>query len=135
MIYGPGMLESGITFDYGQLVLDCEIARMIKHTVQGFPVTDDSLALDVIKEIGPGGHFLMHQHTFDRMRTQSQPEIIDRKSRGAWEKAGGTTAYERAIQKARWILENHKPEPLPDDVLGTIRSIVVETEKEMGVKA
>jgi trimethylamine--corrinoid protein Co-methyltransferase len=58
MIYGSGMLESGITFDYGQLVLDCEMARMIKHTVQGFPVTDDSLALDVIKEIGPGGHFL-----------------------------------------------------------------------------
>jgi len=135
MIYGSGMLESGITFDYGQLVMDCEIARMIKHTVQGFEVTDDSLALDVIKEIGPGGHFLMHQHTFDRMRTQSRPEIIDRRSRSVWEAAGATTAYERATEKARWILENHEPEPLPDDVLARIRSIVVETEKEMGVKA
>ena len=135
MIYGSGMLESGITFDYGQLVLDCEIARMIKHTVQGFQVTDDSLALDVIKEIGPGGHFLMHQHTFDRMKTQSQPEIIDRRARDVWEAAGATTAYERAVKKAQWILENHKPEPLPDDVLATIRSIVVETEKEMGVKS
>jgi len=135
MIYGSGMLESGITFDYGQLVLDCEIARMIKHTVQGFQVTDDSLALDVIKEVGPGGHFLMHQHTFDRMKTQSQPEIIDRRARDVWEAAGATTAYERAVKKAQWILENHKPEPLPDDVLATIRSIVVETEKEMGVKS
>ena len=135
MIYGLGMLESGITFDYGQLVLDCEMARMIKHTVQGFPVTDDSLALDVIKEIGPGGHFLMHQHTFDLMRTQSQPEIIDRRARDVWETAGATTAYERAIEKARWILENHEPEPLPDDVLAMIRSIVVETEKELGVKS
>jgi len=135
MIYGSGMLESGITFDYGQLVLDCEIARMIKHTIQGFEVTDDSLALDVIKEIGPGGHFLMHEHTFDRMRTQSQPEIIDRRSRSVWEAAGATTAYERATEKAKWILENHKPEPLPDDVLAKIRSIVVETEKEMGVKS
>ena len=135
MIYGSGMLESGITFDYGQLVLDCEIARMIKHTIQGFQVTDDSLALDVIKEIGPGGHFLMHQHTFDRMRTQSRPEIIDRRSRDVWETAGATTAYERATKKAQWILENHKPEPLSDDVLAIIRSIVVETEKEMGVKS
>ncbi|MCP4451947.1 MAG: Trimethylamine methyltransferase MttB, partial [Planctomycetes bacterium] len=41
MIYGPGMLESGITFDFGQLVLDCEFARMIKHTVMGMPVTDE----------------------------------------------------------------------------------------------
>jgi len=135
MIYGSGMLESGITFDYGQLVLDCEIARMIKFVVQGFQVTDDSLALDVIKEIGPGGHFLKHRHTLDHMRAQSRPEIIDRRSRGAWEAAGATTAYERATRKARWILENHKPEPLPDDVLATIRSIVVETEREMGVKS
>ncbi len=135
MIYGSGMLESGITFDYGQLVLDCEMARMIKHTVQGFQVTDDSLALDVIKEIGPGGHFLMHQHTFDLMKTQSRPEIIDRRSRDVWETAGATTAYERATKKARWILENHKPEPLSDDVLAIVRSIVVETEKELGVKS
>ena len=129
------MLESGITFDFGQLVLDCEFVRMIKHTVQGFRVTDDTLALDVIKEIGPGGHFLMHQHTFDRMKTQSQPEIIDRRARDVWEAAGATTAYERALEKARWILENHKPDPLPDDVLAKVRSIVVETEKEMGVKS
>jgi trimethylamine--corrinoid protein Co-methyltransferase len=135
MIYGSGMLESGITFDYGQLVLDCEMARMIKHTVQGFQVTDDSLALDVIKEIGPGGHFLMHQHTFDLMKTQSRPEIIDRRSRDVWETAGATTAYERATKKAQWILENHKPEPLSDDVLAIVRSIVVETEKELGVKS
>ena len=135
MIYGSGMLESGITFDYGQLVMDCEIARMIKYVVQGIEVTDDSLALDVIKEIGPGGHFLMHQHTFDLMKTQSQPEIIDRRARDVWQAAGATTAYERAVKKAQWILENHEPEPLPDDVLKTIRSIVVETEKEMGVKS
>jgi len=133
MIFGSGMLESGITFDYGQLVLDCEFARMIKHTVQGIPVSDETLALDVIKEIGPGGHFLMHKHTLQGMRSQSKPEIIDRKTREIWEKKGATTAYERAIEKARWIMENHKPEPLPDDVLTKIRSIVEETEKEMGI--
>jgi trimethylamine--corrinoid protein Co-methyltransferase len=77
----------------------------------------------------------MHQHTFDLMKTQSQPEIIDRRARDVWEAAGATTAYERAVKKAQWILENHKPEPLPDEVLATIRSIVVETEKELGVKS
>ena len=133
MIYGLGMLESGITFDFGQLVLDCEFARMIKHTVQGFRVTDDTLALDVIKEIGPGGHYLMHDHTLQGMRGQSQPELIDRQTRGVWEKAGATTAYERAVAKAKWILENHTPDPLPADVLDKIRAIIVDTEKEMGI--
>jgi trimethylamine--corrinoid protein Co-methyltransferase len=134
MMYGLGMLESGITFDYGQLILDCEFARMIKHTVYGIPVSDETLALDVIKEIGPGGHFLMHKHTLGGMRSQSKPEIIDRKSREAWEKTGSTSAYDRAIAKARWIMENHHMDPLPQDVLDKIRSIVEETEKEMGIQ-
>ncbi len=135
MIYGSGMLESGITFDYGQLVLDCEFARMIKHTVLGVPVNDETLAIDPIKEIGPGGDYLMHKHTFKHMRDQSQPELIDRKMRGTWEKSGATTAYDRAMEKVRYILENHTPAQLSDDVLAKIRSIVVETEKEMGIKS
>ena len=133
MIYGPGMLESGITFDFGQLVLDCEFVRMIKHTIQGIPVNDDTLAIDPIKEIGSGGDFLMHPHTFKYMRQQSKPDLIDRRVRGTWEKAGATTAYERALKKVRYILENHEPEPLPKEVLAKIRAIVTEAEKQMGI--
>ncbi len=124
MIYGLGMLESGITFDYGQLILDCEFARMIKHTVMGIPVNDETLAVDAVKETGAGGDFLMHPHTYKWMRNQSVPEIIDRKMRRAWEKAGADTAYERAMIKVRTILENHFPTPLPEDVLKKLHSIV-----------
>jgi trimethylamine---corrinoid protein Co-methyltransferase len=134
MIYGLGMLESGITFDYGQLVLDCEFARMIKFTVQGIPVNEETLAVDAIKEIGPGRDFLMHPTTFKGMRNQSKPEIIDRRMRSSWETAGATSAYERALQKARWILANHQPEPLPETVLNTIRDIVLQAETEFGTK-
>jgi trimethylamine--corrinoid protein Co-methyltransferase len=131
MIYGLGMLESGITFDYGQLVLDCEFARMIKFTVQGIPVNDETLAVNAIKEIGPGRDFLMHPTTIKHMREQSRPEIIDRRMRGVWEAAGATSAYERALEKARWILANHRPDPLPDEVLNAIRNIVEQTEAEL----
>ncbi len=124
MIYGLGMLESGITFDYGQLILDCEFARMIKHTVMGIPVNDETLAVDAVKETGAGGDFLMHPHTYKWMRNQSVPEIIDRKMRRTWEKAGAATAYERAMIKVRTILENHLPTPLPEDVLKKLHSIV-----------
>jgi trimethylamine--corrinoid protein Co-methyltransferase len=134
MIYGLGMLESGITFDYGQLVLDCEFARMIKFTVQGIPVNDETLAVDAIKEIGPGRDFLMHPTTFKGMRNQSTPEVIDRKMRGVWAAAGATTAYERAMEKARWILDNHHPRPLPDEVLARIRGIVEQAEAELGIQ-
>lgn len=132
MIYGPGMLESGITFDFGQLVLDCEFARMIKHTIQGVSVDDETLAIDPIKEVGPGRDFLMHGHTFKWMKSQSKPELIDRRMRDSWEKAGATTAYDRAMEKVRYILENHNPEPLSDQVLEKIQSIVDQAEKETG---
>ena len=132
MIYGLGMLESGITFDYGQLVLDCEMARMINFTVHGIPVNDDTLAVDVIKEIGPGRDFLMHPHTYDGMKGQSRPEIIDRRTRAPWQEDGATTAYARAVEKARWILANHQPDPLPQEVLAKIRAIVEEAERELG---
>jgi trimethylamine--corrinoid protein Co-methyltransferase len=133
MIYGLGMLESGITFDFGQLVLDAEFARMIKHVVKGIPVDDETLAVNVIKETGPFGDFLCHKHTLQRMRSQSQPEFIDRTMREAWEKKGSKSAYQKAIEKVKHILQNHKPEPLPQDVLDKIHAIVIETEKEMGI--
>ena len=133
MIYGLGMLESGITFDFGQLVLDAEFARMIKHTVKGVPVDDETLAVDVIREVGAFGDFLVHKHTVKRMRTQSQPEFIDRTMRETWERKGSLQAHQKAMLKVKHILETHKPEPLPRDVRDKIRAIVVETEKELGI--
>jgi trimethylamine--corrinoid protein Co-methyltransferase len=133
LIYGLGMIEMGMTIDYGQLVMDNEFARMIKYTVQGIPVNDETLAVDVINEIGIGKDFLSHDSTYKHMRSQSHPELIDRKMREDWVQAGSTDIYQRAMEQARFILENHKPDPLPEDVLSTIRSIVEEAEADLGV--
>jgi len=125
------MLESGITFDFAQLVIDNEFAKMIKHTLKGFKVSKEALAADVIKEVGPAKDFLAHNHTLKHMRSQSQPELIDRKGIEDWSAAGGTDIYARAAEKAKKILENHKPEPLMDAVSIKIRSIITETENEL----
>jgi len=71
LIYGPGMLESGITFDYAQLVLDSEFIRMIKHVIGGFAVDGESLAVDVIKSVGMSGDFLSQRHTLEHMHRRS----------------------------------------------------------------
>jgi len=132
LIYGPGMLESGITFDVAQLVLDNEFARMIKQTVRGFTVDDESLAVDVIKSVGPSKDFLAREHTLKHMRTHSRPELIDRNEMETWHASGATDSYQRALEKARDILQNHKPEPLPEKVQTEMRSIITETEGELG---
>ena len=133
LIYGPGMLESGITFDFGQLVMDNEFARMIKHTINGFSIDAESLAVGIIGEVGPAKDFLMHDHTFRHMRSQSKPDLIDRKGMEEWKASGGKDIYLRATQAARSILDSHKPEPLPDDVAAQLKSIIADTEGELGV--
>lgn len=133
LIYGLGMIEMGMTIDYGQMVMDNEFARMIKYVVQGIPVNDETLAVDVIHEIGVGKDFLSHENTYRHMRSQSQPKLIDRRTREDWEVAGRTDIYERAMEEVRYILENHKPDPLPDGAAEKIRSIVEESEAELGV--
>jgi trimethylamine--corrinoid protein Co-methyltransferase len=127
------MIEMGMTIDFGQLVMDNEFARMIKFILQGIPVDDQMLAVDVIHEIGVGKDFLSHDSTFNHMRSQSEPKLIDRRMREDWEASGSTDIYQRALEKARHILETHKPEPLPDDVLASIRSIVEGAEEELGI--
>jgi trimethylamine--corrinoid protein Co-methyltransferase len=133
LIYGLGMLESGVTIDYAQLVMDAEFARMIKYCVPGIPVTDETLSVDVIAEVGPFSDFLSHDDTYRGMRGQSQSKFIDRRVREEWAAAGSTTMYDRSLAEARRILETHVPESLPDEVAAKLKSIIEAAEKELGV--
>jgi len=135
LIYGPGMLESGITFDFAQLVLDNEFVAMIKHTIRGITVDDESLAVDVIKAVGPSKNFLGEKHTLEHMQIHSQPQFLDRNRLEKWQATGAVDSYTKAAEKTRDILQNHKPEPLPDKVLADMQSIIKETEEELGIKS
>jgi len=134
LIYGLGMLESGVTIDYAQLVMDAEFARMVKYCVPGIPVTDETLSVDVIAEVGPFSDFLSHDDTLKGMRGQSRSKFIDRRVREEWTAAGATTLYDRSLAEARRILETHQPAPLSDEVAAELRSIVEGAERELGVK-
>ena len=135
VIYGMGMLEMGITMSYEQLLIDEEIVRMIRRILQGIPVNKETIALDVIKEVGPNGNYLSHKHTLKNMRKEiSFTNLINRKMRSNWEQSGSKDISKVANEKAVEILKNHKPIPLPDDVRKRIRDIVEEGEAEAAGK-
>lgn len=124
-----------MTMDYAQLVMDNEIARMIKQAVGGIDVTDEDLAVDVIKQVGAAGEFVSHEHTFHHFRrVQSTTRLIDRRMREAWLADGAKDFTQRAYEQAIDILENYKPDPLPAGAAETFRAIIEEAEKEYGVK-
>jgi len=133
VIYGLGMLEMGITFDLTQLVIDNEIAEMIKYTLKGIPVNDETLAVDIIKEMGIGKDYLSHESTYQHMAFKSRAELMDRRMRVDWEADGSKDLYQRAHDKMIDILETYEPPPLSDSVRQDIREIVDEAEKEQGV--
>jgi trimethylamine--corrinoid protein Co-methyltransferase len=132
LIYGAGMLDSGLIFSYAQLVIDNDIFKMIRKVMQGLHVDEENLAVDIIKSVGPGGDFLMQAHTMKYMRTlPSTPNLIERDNRENWLASGGKGFAERAAERAAEILANHKPVPLSDDAKSAIRSIVEESDAEM----
>ena len=132
LIYGAGMLDSGLIFSYAQLVIDNDIFKMIRKMMQGVLVDDENLAVDIIKSVGPGGDFLMQEHTMKYMRTlPSAPNLIERNNRENWLASGGKGLAERAAERAAEILANHTPEPLSDDAKSALRKIVEESEAEM----
>ena len=131
LIYGAGMLDSGLIFSYTQLVIDNDIFKMVRKVMQGIVVDDENLAVDVIKAVGPGGDHLMQPHTMKYMRTlPSNPSIIERGNYERWKRKGGKEMAEVAAERAAEILEKHKPLPLADEAKSALRSIVEEATAE-----
>ncbi len=133
LIYGAGMIESGMTFDYGQMVMDADFIKMIKFAVGGIPVNDDTLSVELIKEVGQFKDYLAHENTYDHMRMYPQPRLMDRRMREDWEASGSKDMYTKAMEFAREILKTHKPDPLSDHILAELRAIVQGAEEELGV--
>jgi len=135
MIYGLGMIELGMTLDFAQLVVDNEMAKMVRQVVGGILVNDETLAVDVIRKVGAGGHFLMEEHTMQHMKAvQSQSKLFDRAPRTAWAEKGSKDLATRAVEEVRAILANHRPQPLPPGVARTLREIIAAADEEWGTK-
>lgn len=132
VVYGAGCLESGLTFDYAKMMMDAEMIRNIYQVIRGIPVNDETIALDVMQEVGPGGEYMTHMHTFQHMKGLSQSQLFDRRNRAAWlESSGGKDLTERAYEAAKKVLETHKPVPLRQGAAEAMKSIIDDYEAEL----
>jgi trimethylamine---corrinoid protein Co-methyltransferase len=111
MLLGAGLLYGSRIWSYEQLLMDCEIYNIIRMMMSGIPVDEETLALEAIRSVGPGGHFLAQKHTRRHMRELWSPRLIDRRSYDDWEnqRAG---ARQAARQRAQEILSTHHPDML-----------------------
>ena len=142
MIYGVGMLDSALAWDYASALLQNEFLDMILKVVNGIQVSEKNIAYDVIKDVGPAGEFITHDHTFDNFKKMSRPTLMNRDNRENWEAAGSPDIVELAYEKSMDIINNYKPEPCSVEVQKELDKIYAEFEaavaerkaKEAGVK-
>jgi trimethylamine--corrinoid protein Co-methyltransferase len=104
--HAAGMLESMLTVAYEQYIIDDEIIGMCGRVLQGIDVDSEHLALDVIEAVGPGGSFMLSDHTLDHLRSEYYlgNRITDQQNRDLWEKDGALDARARGRQIAKKIL-------------------------------
>jgi trimethylamine--corrinoid protein Co-methyltransferase len=124
LVHDIGYLDSAMTFSL-ELVVHCnEIIGWLRRYLGKLEISEETLALDLIHEIGPDGHFLETEHTRRHVREDWVPTLSDRSNYHRWAAHGATTLQQRANQKAREIINNHRAEPLRKDVVESIDDIV-----------
>jgi trimethylamine---corrinoid protein Co-methyltransferase len=123
MLNMGGLLDALKAFDFAKAVIDDEIALMLKRVVRGVEFSEQDLALDVIAEVGPGGLFMVHDHTVSHMRTIAvTPKISDRDPREVWEAKQSLDSQARAMRRVRDLLGRDNPVVFPAEVEERIRA-------------
>ena len=131
MMNGCGLFDGSRTLSYAHLLMEAEICRIVQRVAAGIEVSDETLALDVIRKVGPNGTYLAEKHTRAHMGEIWRPGVWDRTTYDAWRAAGKRGALQDAEERAREILRTHAPEPLCDDVRAELRRHVARAEAEL----
>ena len=124
-------IESTKTVSYEQLVIGDELCGMVSRILRGIPVSDETLAVDVTRQVGPEGMFIGQRHTLQHFNENFFPKILNRDSREAWEKKGSKDTPEVAREVVKRVLANHVPKPLDPDIEKELTVIVKDIERRV----
>lgn len=124
MAHDVGYLDSGMTNSIEQVVICDEIIAYTRQFMKELDVCDETLALDLIDQVGPDGDFMGSPHTRKHFREDWYPQLFERRNYDGWKKGGGLTLGQKAQQKALDILKNHVPEPLAPGIQQELDAIV-----------
>jgi trimethylamine--corrinoid protein Co-methyltransferase len=124
LVHDIGYLEAGLTTSPEMIVFTDELISMMRRFMAGIDLDAESLALEAIHNTGPGGDFLMAQHTLDHFRELWQPSLFNRRRAEDWIAAGSKRLGDRLRDKTVSIIEEHEPERLPDSTLEEIDYIL-----------
>ncbi len=136
LVHDVGFLDCADIGSLDMLVMNDEIIAMTRRIMRGIEVSDDTLMLDLIDEVGPGGEYLSAKETARRCRTEIwRPKLMDRQPWESWQAAGALTMRDWIKIRLREILDAHQPTPLPDGAAEKIGAILQAAEARRARKA
>jgi trimethylamine--corrinoid protein Co-methyltransferase len=136
LYHGAGWLEGGLTASFEKVVLDAELLQMMAETLKPIEVNDDTLALDAIREVGPGGHFFGAAHTMERYETAFYaPMLSDWRNYETWLEAGGETAEVRATKIWQTLLEAYEQPAMDEATREQLDAFVARRKEELSKSA
>jgi trimethylamine--corrinoid protein Co-methyltransferase len=129
MLLGCGFLHGSRIWSFSEMMMDCEIFSIVHKMMEGIVVNEETLALQAVANVGPGGHYLAQKHTRNHVREIFRPEFMDRRPYGEWE-TKKDDARDWALAKARRILKEHQPDPLDSKISMEMERIIELVEKK-----
>ncbi len=128
LVHDVGLLGNATVVMPAMIVATDEIIAMLPHLLGGVEVSEETLLLDVLEEIGPGGEFVTHPHTFKRFREAWYPELLFRSGAEAWMTSDGEPFEQRVNARTCELMEQHEPARLPEEVAEAIQAVVARAE-------
>ena len=134
IMHSAGWMEGGLVASFEKFIVDVELLQTLSETLIPIRVDADTLGLDAIEEVGPGGHFFGSEHTLSRYEDAFYaPVLSDWQNFGSWTEAGSLTAEHRAHQLWKRVLAEYEPPPLADDIRSELDDFVARRITEGGV--
>jgi trimethylamine--corrinoid protein Co-methyltransferase len=124
LIHDVGYLDCAMTGSLEFVAFCDELIGWLRRYLRRLEISEETLALDLIHDIGPDGHFMETRHTLRHVREDWCPTLFDRLDCYRWAVQGATTLQQRANRKVRTILEHHRAPPLPPSVVQAIEGVV-----------
>jgi len=132
LIHDVGYMAAGMACSLEQLVMGNEVVGMAKRFVEGITITRETIARQIMEDVGPAGHFLVQQHTMDHFKKELwNANLLNRQTIDAWMDAGQPSMEDRVKEEVRMIVETHRPEPLSNRILTELDRLKKEGEKEI----
>ena len=134
LMHGAGWMEGGLHAGFEKIIIDAELLQMVAAFLEPVVVDEDTLALDAIREVGPGGHFFGAAHTQARFRTAfHKPMVSDWRNYESWQEAGSPEAAGKANQVYKELLAAYEPPPIEAAIADELSSFVARRKAEGGV--